>query len=370
MSPFNYYQFIRVKIKNIFTNQKSFLRFSVSGFLFGAMLIAILSCATAQKDSFSEPMVLAEEHNTNRLSDSPLMSDQPMKANKDLFLQPQRPFPDFPPNYLQFPPQWFIDDYNNGTLFVGEDNIASNYQAWHEFISKINRGMNSSLYIQTFTIDTSKEVNDSTRYHKAARYYLTVLENQATWRDLSNDNIEIKGNLSIMYDAQTGLHEVFIKEDKVFEFVYFQYDPGQCALFFGYTPIDDLPETYSIEDAISDGCLVIKNNEIQNSEVIDKYNDLHNQADYVGRFIRIYFKDYRGVKIMDIGTYNERTYITVDYSRCSQYSSSEVTFVTTYYDNAWVTALYENDTYTLDVGFEFRDTMFIFKDLPYKNNKD
>lgn len=292
-----------------------------------------------------------------------------MKPTRDVtHIPPTRPFPDFPANYLQFLPQWLLNDFNDGNFAVGGDSIAANYQVWYEFIGKINKNKDAVVTIQTFGIDSSKEVNDSTRYQKVSRYRLSVNSNQAVWKYLSEAKDDVTGNLSFVYDAETGLHEVFVGEKKVFEFIYFPYEPRQIALYFGYTPLEELPFTYSKEDAVKDGCLVIEQGVMQNINVLRKFRDAFEQYQEVGIFIRIFFEEDDGIKIMDIGSYNERTCVTLDCSRYSNRDDIEGMYVTTYYDNSVVAVEFDHDACSLDLGSDFREMIFIFEDVPYRKD--
>lgn len=297
-------------------------------------------------------------------SQSPLVPVTSETAIDMPLIRPDRPFPDFPPNYLQFLPQWLYDDFKDGYFIVGGDGIAANYQVWHEFTGKLGKGKDTALTIQTFEIDKSiEDILDKSRYHMLSRYHLSVMGDQAVWKCLSEDKDDVKGKLSFTYDNKTGVHEVFIERKKIFEFIYFPYDPKQSALYFGYTPLEKLPSEYSKEHAIKDGCLIIEQGVIQNPDVLTDYNSYYD-SNYLGRFIRIFFKDDEGIKIMDIGSCNERTYITVDYSRHSNRDGMEDMYVTTYYDNSWVGVSMDQDTCSLDLGREFFDTIFIFENLP------
>ncbi len=338
-------------------------------FVLGILLVFLSSCSTSTQNPSGMPSLITDESNTTSLSQSQLtyiLSVKPTQAVPHI--RPARPFPDFPPNYLQFPPQWLLNDFSEGTFVVGGDSIAANYQVWYEFIGKVNKNKEAVLTIQAFDIDSSKEVNDSTRYQKAERYRLSVAGKQAVWKCLSDDKNDITGKLSVMYDAETGLHELFIEGKKVFEFIYFPYDPVQSALYFGYTPLEELPSAYSKEDAIKDGCLVIEQEIIQNPDVLTNYSS-YDDSNYAGKFIRIYLKDDEGIKIMDIGSYNERVCVTADYSRHSSRDNMEDIYVTTYYDNCVIGVEFDHDVYSLDLGGDYiRETIFIFKDMPFKKN--
>jgi len=263
---------------------------------------------------------------------------------------------------LQSMPQWLRDDIKNGNFAVGGDKVAANYQAWHEFIGKINKNKDAELTIQTFYIDESKDVLDNTRYQKVDRYSLSVADNQAVWQYLADDNSNVKGKFSLAYDDETGLHEVFVGDEKVFEFIYFPYDPKQIALYFGYTPLEELPPGYMKEAAIRDGCLVIEKGVIQNFDVIEKFTDSFGKG--AGLFIRIFFENDDGITIMDLGSYNERACVTVDYSRCSNRNDLEDIYVTTYYDNCVVS--FGGEENALILGFDDFEPIFIFKDVTVK----
>ena len=132
--------------------------------------------------------------------------------------------------------------------------------------------------------------------------------------------------------------------------------------------MEELPVGYTSENAIKDGCLVIENGVIQNINVLTKSGDPF--GDDVGYFIRIFSKDDKGITIMDIGSYNERVCISVDYSRYSKCENMEDTYITTYYDNyAMSIGGGDNpDLYELALVPDFREPIFIFKDMPFKKD--
>ncbi len=333
------------------------------------VLLFLSACSTTMQNSLTE----SESSVTNEGKDITTGPTQPDLTSTSTEKQTTgathttltRPFPDFTPFYLQFLPQWLLNDLNGGCLAVGGGNIAANYQVWYEFIQKVGKGKDDVLMIQTFEIDSSKEINDSTRYHKLDRYRLSVTDNQAVWKCLSDDKEYITGNFSFSYDAESGMHQVFIGEIQVFKFVYFPYDPAQFALYFGYTPLEDLPSTYSKEDAIRDGCLVIDRGEIQNINVLSDFQDSFELYYDTGIYIRIFFDDAEGTRIMDLGSYNERTCIKVDYSRYLNQDDLEDMYVTTYYDNSVVGVEFGKDVCSLVLGSDFRETIFVIKDVTY-----
>ena len=397
-------RFCSLVIKNQSVKQKTFPHNCVSYtgrlsrlgscmliFSLGVLLIYLSSCSTSIQNPSVAPSFAADEKNTTSPPQSPLtptpsfVADEKnttsppqssltptpsVKPTPDVpHIRPTRPFPDFPPNYLQFLPQWLYNDFDDGNFVVGGDGIAANYQAWHEFIGKVNKNKDAALTIQTFDIDLSKDILDSTRFQMAGRYHLSVVGKQAVWQYLSDDKNDISGKLSFTYDAETGLHEVFIGEKKVFEFIYFPADPKQIALYFGYTPLEELPSAYSKEDAVKDGCLVIEQGVIQNINVLINFRDSYDSYHDVGIFIRIFFEDDEGITIMDIGSYNERVCVIVDYSRYSNRDDMEDMYVTTYYDNSGVSIEIDNDVCSLDLGGDYiRATIFIFKDVPFKKD--
>ena len=280
--------------------------------------------------------------------------------------KPDSPFPDFPPNRLQFIAQWLWDDIKNGNLAVGEDGVTVNYQAWYEFIGKLTRNEDSALTIQEFSIDKSKDIIDKTRYQKGGRYYLSVKDNEAVWQDLTENRSYVTGKFSSAYNDKTGLHEIFIGDKKVFEFIYFPYDPRQCALYFGHMPIEKLPRDYTEDDAIKDGCLVIEQGIIQNIDVLDNFVDSFKNYYDTGIFLRIYLEDDNGITIMDVGSYNERVCIVEDYSRNTGLSSVKDIYETTYYDNYTVSVDSENGVYSLALVSDEFETIYIFKDAGIK----
>ncbi len=328
-----------------------------------------LSPVPSTQDTSSVPHFIVDENDVTSPSQSQLTPISSVKPVQDVtHIPPTRPFPDFPPNYLQLPPQWLLNNFKDGNFTVTGGGIAINYQAWYEFTGRINKSKDAALTIQTFDLDFSKDILDKSRYQKAGRYLLSVVGRQAVWKYLSDDKNDITGKLSSTYDAETGLHEVFIGDKKVFEFIYFPYDPKQIALYFGHTPLEELPSAYSKEDAAKDGCLVIEQGLIQNINVLSKFTDSFEQYYDVGIFIRIFFEDDEGIKIMDIGSYNERACVTVDYTRHSKCDNMENTYVTTYYDNSGI-SIGGGDTpdlYELALTSDFRESIFIFKDMPLK----
>lgn len=337
----------------------------------GVWVIFLTSCSTDIQNSSvtSEPSVIIDYNNATDQSQFPIDFTPYEKSTWDITnISLPRPFPDLPINYLRFLPQWLLNDFDDGSLVVGGDGIALNYQVWHEFISNISKNNDAVVTIQTFDIDSSKEAIDSTRYQKVSRYRLSVDSNQTVWEYLSDTKGDITGNFSIAYDGETGLHEVFVGEKKVFEFIYFLYDPKLSALYFGYMPLEELPYAYSKEDAAKDGCLIIDQGVIQNIDVLRNFGDAFEQYHDVGNFIRIFFEEDDNIKIMDIGFYNEHVFITVDYSRYSNRDKMEDVYVTTYYDNYVVAVEFDHDACSLDLGSDFRETIFIFEDVPYKKD--
>lgn len=338
-------------------------------FSLGVLLIFLPSCSTPTHNPSATPSSIADENNTTGTSQPPLTPTPSVKSIQAApHIRPARPFPDFPPNYLQFLSQELLNAFDNGDFVVGEDGIAANYQAWHEFIGKVNKNKDAVLTIQTFNIDLSKEVNDSTRYQIVGRYHLSAVGNQSVWKYLSDDKDDVSGKLSFMYDAEIGRHKVFIGEKKVFEFIYFPPDPEQIILYFGYTLLEQLPSAYTSEDAIKDGCLVIEQGVIKNIDVLTNYRDSLGNYNDVGYFIRIFYEDNGGITIMDIGAYNERVYIIADYSRCSNRDDMEDMYVTTHYDNSVVGVEISHDVYSLHLSSDFRETIFIFEDVPAKKD--
>lgn len=363
----------------------------------GVLLVFLSSCSTSTQSPSATPSLITDENDTTSPSKSPLTPAPSVEVTQDIVdktnatvlpqypatptpsvkptqdvthIPPNRPFPDFPPNYLQFPPQWLLNDFNDGNFAVGGDSIAANYQAWYEFIGKVNKSKDAALTIQTFDLDLSKDILDKSRYQKTGRYILSVVGMKAVWKYLPDDKNDVTGELSSTYDAETGLHEVFIGDKKVFEFIYFPYDPKQIALYFGHAPLEELPSAYTKEDAAKDDCLVIEQGVIQNINVLSKFTDSFEQYYDVGIFIRIFFEDDEGIKIMDIGSYNERNCVTVDYTRHSKCDNMENTYVTTYYDNSGISVGGGDtpDLYNLTMGSDFRETIFIFRDMPLKKD--
>lgn len=369
-------------------------------FCLGVLLIFLSSCSTSTQSSSATPSSIGDKSDS---IESPRSSLSPMPSTRDTssaqpfivdkndatspsqpqltpipsvkptqdvtHIPPTRPFPDFPPNYLQLPPQWLLNDFNDKNFTVMGEGMAVNYQAWYEFTGKVNKNKDAALTIQTFNLDFSKDILDKSRYQKTGRYLLSVADRQAIWKHLSDDKNDIAGGFSFTFDAETGLHEVFIGDKKVFEFIYFPYDPKQIALYFGYAPLEELPSAYTKEDAAKDSCLVIEQGVIQNPGVLMKYNQQYDNPKYMGRYIRIFFEDDEGIRIMDIGSYNERDCVTVDYSRSPSRNGMEDIYVTTYYDNSMAAVEFDRDVYSLTLGGDIYETIFVFKDLPYKKDQ-
>lgn len=328
----------------------------------GILLIFLSSCSMPTQNPSS-----ITDDNFSQTSLVPSPSITP--AQNVQHIRPTRPFPDFPPNYLQFVTQEIQKDFDIGTFLVKKDGIATNYQSWYELIGKINKNKDAELTIQTFDMDLSKEANDSTCYKLLSRYRLSVSGNQSSWEYLSDNKDYISGKLSLRYDEKTGIHEILIGDMKVFEFIYFPSDLMQAALYFGYTPLKELPVDYTSEIAIKDGCLVIENGVIQNINVLTKSGDPF--ADDSGYFLRIFSEDIKDITITDIGFYNDRACISVDYSRHSRGGSMEETYITTYYDNCslGIGGAYDPDHYELYLSFDYlAQPVFILKDMPIKKD--
>ena len=77
----------------------------------------------------------------------------------------------------------------------------------------------------------------------------------------------------------------------------------------------DLPNNYSVEDAINDGCFVLENNKnITNSSMLDEF--MKNTNNDINSFIRIYIKT-NEIRIKDV-EYKDGIYYIVDYDLNNQ----------------------------------------------------
>lgn len=100
----------------------------------------------------------------------------------------------------------------------------------------------------------------------------------------------------------------------------------------------------------------------QNINVLRNFRDAFERCQYDGIFIRIFFEDDNGITIKDVGSFNERACVTVDYSRYSNHDDIEDMYVTTYYDSYGVGIEITQDVCSLDLGLIFvRRYLFLMK---------
>ena len=95
----------------------------------------------------------------------------------------------------------------------------------------------------------------------------------------------------------------------------------------GYTSIDELPENYTVEQAIQDGCVVIEETILKSEDpyAIDKFIEKTENGE--NSFIRIYDKQSKSTYIHDIeykdGVYYERTKDILNVDKINYFNSYE-----------------------------------------------
>ncbi len=233
------------------------------------------------------------------------------------------PFPSATPYSLYPIGIQLSDALDEKNFVVSDDGTAINYKPWHDFACRAEKNQDARLTVLIFhkEFDPIIPETQSKTHVQVARYELLNNNGQASWEDTTDSGNNRSGKLSFTYDEESGRHEILIGDKIVFEFSYFPPDPDKIARYYGYTPLEELPDIYTKEDAAADKCLVIVNGVIQNIEVFIQYMNDPGSAK-PGGFIRVFSEDEEGVTITDIsykgridGNFDERVVVETDFSR-------------------------------------------------------
>lgn len=339
------------------------------------MLLALLTLlASCNESSTSATLPLTSPN---------IDADTSPSATDALTERPEHPFPAKGVNKFHKLCEELEEAFSNGCFVVEKDGIYStsdhqpvvekdgialNYQVWADFAGKADKGINADITIQVHYEDPEVLWEGIEHEHAELEIYgLSVKDDTAVWTDTLDSANNASGKLSYTYSSDDGKHELFIDGEKVFEFTYFPPDPRQIALFWGFTPLEELPEDYSREQAEKDGCLVIYKDVIQNVDVLVTPRKLDGQTVYeYGSFIRIFVENNEGITIEDYGYYNTRICQMTDYSRLANPPEEE--YVTTIHDSS-STYMEDgrevNQLMSFGIDNDFYGTTIIFENLPY-----
>lgn len=335
--------------------------------LFLTLLALLVSCASISTSPQLSPPIANSD--TGSPSPSILPSASPDNPPSNAFpVPPDFPFPSATPYSLYPIGNELSDALDEEHFVVSDDGTAINYKPWHDFACRAGKNQDAYLTVRVFhkEFDTLVPETHAKTHAQVARYELSVSNGQALWEDSSDSNNKSSGKLSFTYDEESGKHEILIDGKVVFEFTYFPPDPSKIARYYGYTPLEELPDIYTREDAAADGCLVIVQGVIQNIGVF---------MDYVGSggFIRIFTEDEKGVAMMDLsvkGGHDERVIVKTDFSRLI--NPAEEPYFTDIHDQTIIgigggfgaDGFDSGGLYSLFLNHAGREPEYIFKDLP------
>jgi beta-lactamase regulating signal transducer with metallopeptidase domain len=347
-----------------------------------ALILTVISVFVACTDGNSSAETLGLEDNSALASTPPPPSPSiaPPSQTAEVSIGSTPVSPSFPPPFIEpipaevnpadypfdemtYSPRFATAEYRaaivaDGLIIGGliGDNATEYYQAeeyqdWYSFLGDLKAGNDAEITIWTYV---PGEGDNDWIVRLDKEYRLSVKENLARWQDFSQDTHDIIGSLAIRYDPNTGLHTTYIDGKEAFGFIYYPPNPKHVAEYWGFTLLEELPEDYSSEDALRDGCLVVVDNISQN---VGGTEELHKQQrnEGAGTFIRLFIQNEAEIIIEDISECNGRVCRVRDLSRCANpLGNARETF---FYDGWWLSwrPSPSQNRHSIELGSELGD---------------